>query len=290
MNKCKYEVTLIEVPKSEIENIDFILCAQPVETLQNFYKRQNKKPDLLSNCGFFNMQNGETDMTYISEGKVVKRADWALKGFGVTNGGELVYGNVDSRNDWKSFVGAYPALIENYKPLKITTASEINYRTRRTVLAETTDTLLLILVEGAGLNLEELQGMLIGLKVQNAANYDGGGSTNAYMNGEKITSSAYNRAVDNVFCVYLKKKQPDIIPVKLYYSVIAGKSLLKSSAEKLRNNIVVLPDKHYAGYKNAFVTKSGMYYYVQIGTYSKKTSADMVKSDLLSLGINAEII
>jgi hypothetical protein len=291
-DKFNVDITVIEIPKSEIKSMDFTLCAQPVETLGNFYKRQTQKPSVLTNCGFFDMSNGNTGMTYVSEGKVIKRGDWALKGFGVTKDGKVLYGNVDKRNDWKSFVGAYPALIEDYKPLKITTATELNYPARRTVLAETPDTLFCILIEGAGLDFKDMQDILIGLKVQNAANYDGGGSTNAYVNGEKITSRNYDRAVDNVMCVYLKDGTPEPIPVPVqsYYSVIAGKALLKSNAEKVRTKVITLPDKYYAGYKNAFVSKKGMYYYVQIGIYSKKETADMVKNDLLSLGVDAEVV
>ena len=53
-------ITVIEVEKSEIDYIDFDLCSQPKETLGHYYNRQERKPEILINGGFFSLKNGQT--------------------------------------------------------------------------------------------------------------------------------------------------------------------------------------------------------------------------------------
>lgn len=281
-------VTVIEIPKDEISRVDFAICKQPTETLSQFYKRQSEKPAIITNGGFYNMSNGDTGMTFVDEGKTIKRGDWALRGFGKNSKGQMVYGHLDKYKDWVDFVGAYPVLTENYKPEKITIATEINYKARRTVYGETDTTLFIFLVEGQGMNFVDMQIMLKDMGIKNAVNYDGGGSTNAYVLGKKLTSTSFDRSVDNVICVYLKNEKEEV--AKKYHTVIAGKSLWWKTANDARSKIITIPDKYYAGYKNAFVKRSGLFYFSQVGIYSKETSAIMVRDHLLSWGINAEII
>lgn len=93
----------------------------------------------------------------------------------------------------------------------------------------------------------QMQDMLIELGVAYAINLDGGGSTKILYNGESITSSMYNRAVDNVVAFYLK---PTII-----YRVQTGSFSLKANAEKFCAQVRALPDKIGAGYAKAYVRK-----------------------------------
>jgi exopolysaccharide biosynthesis protein len=44
------------------------------------------------------------------------------------------------------------------------------------------------------------------MNINYALNLDGGGSTKILENGKSITSSLYNRPVDNVIAIYLKPK------------------------------------------------------------------------------------
>ena len=74
-------VTVVELPKKEINKIDFAICKQPKETLKAFYDRQETKPDFLMNGGFFNMSDGKTIFNYTINGRhsgeLVQAALWA---------------------------------------------------------------------------------------------------------------------------------------------------------------------------------------------------------------------
>ena len=85
----------------------------------------------------------------------------------------------------------------------------------------------------------------------------------------------YNRAVDNVFAVYLKP----------LYRVQAGAFKFESGAKKFLKQIQALPDTIGAGYKNAYIRKVNGLYKVQIGAFSNKSGAEKVKADLAAKGI-----
>ena len=127
----------------------------------------------------------------------------------------------------------------------------------------------------------QMQDMLIELGVAYAINLDGGGSTKILYNGESITSTMYNRAVDNVVAFYLK---PTII-----YRVQTGSFSLKANADKFCEKIRALPDKIGAGYAKAYVRKVNGTYKVQVGAFSVKSNAQKVVSDLKSLGYSCFI-
>ena len=276
-------VTIVEVPKKEIEKIDFALCKQPTETLKNYYNRQEVKPDILSNGGFFNMSDGKTIFNYRDEGESKTAWHWHTTGMGVVNG-ELKYGDL-SGEKWNDFITGYPPLIANGKALTIEYATELNYKARRTVLAYNTDTIFLLAIESPGMNFSQMQNVLLGLGVTYAINLDGGGSTKILQNGTSITSTSYNRAVDNVVAIYLKKE-----PVqKTIYRVQVGAFSKKANAEALLDKIKALPDTIGAGYKNAYVRQIGGLYKVQVGAFSKKENAQRVLDDLKKNGHNGFI-
>jgi exopolysaccharide biosynthesis protein len=85
-------------------------------------------------------------------------------------------------------------------------AQEINYKARRTILAYTETIIYVIAIESPGMNFYEVQNMLMEMDLDYAINLDGGGSTKILENGKSITSTLYNRAVDNVIAFYLKPK------------------------------------------------------------------------------------
>ncbi len=168
-------VTIFEVPKKQLDHIDFALCKQPKETLKSYYKRQEKKPDLLSNGGIFHMADGATYFNFIDEGEVIAGWHWYNMGMGVVDG-ELKYGNV-SAEKWKDFVSAYPPLVAEGKALPITFATENGGKKKRKVLAYNDSTVFLIEVWTPGMRFGEMQDMLIEMGVTYAINLDGGGST-----------------------------------------------------------------------------------------------------------------
>lgn len=61
-------ITIVKVPKIEIEKIDFIACNEPKETLEHFYNRQTVKPDVLINGGFFALNNGTPVFDFTDDG------------------------------------------------------------------------------------------------------------------------------------------------------------------------------------------------------------------------------
>ena len=119
-------VTVVEIDKDEIDNVDFALCKQPKEKLSAYYKRQDVKPDFLMNGGFFVMASGDTIFNFIDENKTVSTSTYYKEGIGINDKGELVFGEYNSQ-DWKDFINAYPTLIVNGQKAIITYAKDIDY-------------------------------------------------------------------------------------------------------------------------------------------------------------------
>ena len=270
-------VTVVELPKKEIKRVDFAICKQPKETLKAFYDRQTTRPDFLMNGGIFNLSDGKTYYNYRDEGKDVSGWHWYTAGMGVVDD-ELKYGHIGSEK-WTDFVTAYPPLIENGKACSTAIAKELNYKARRSVLAYDEENVYLIAVEGAGMKFEAVQEMLLDMGVTHAIGLDGGGSTKILQDGKSITSTVYNRAVDNVVAVYLK----------VIHRVQVGAFTNKPYALALQAKIRALPDHIGAGYKNAYVRKIGKYYKVQVGAFSKWAGANLVLADLKAMGFDAFI-
>ena len=281
---------IYKMAKAEIEKIDFALCQQPLETLEHFYNRQLTKPDLLCNGGFFNMQDsidkngniipkGDTIFTYIDEGKEISINTNLLEGMGVLNNNDLFLTKYEG--NFKDFICGYPVLIKNGVAYNATLGSELNYNARRTILAYDNNYIYLIAVENPGYNLTKLKSMLLALKVTNAINLDGGGSTRVLVNGTRATDVVYSRPIDNVVAFYLKKK--------VIYRVQTGAFSVKANAESLQNKIRSLNDTINAGYKNAYIRIIDGLYKVQIGAFSKKENADRVVADLKSKGFTSFI-
>lgn len=271
-------ITIVELPKKEIEKIDCALCKEPKETLKSYYDRQEKKPDFLMNGGFFNMSDGTTCFNFTDEFVKIVAGHRHVDGMGVIGDNELVYGDLYSR-EWRDFVAAYPPLIEDGKAVPITYATEINYKARRSIMAYNADTVFLIAVESPGMTFQSVQKVLLAMGVTHAIGLDGGGSTKILQDGKSITSAVYNRAVDNVVAVYLK----------VIHRVQCGAFTNKLYALALQAKIRALPDHIGAGYKNAYVRKIGKYYKVQVGAFSKWAGANLVLADLKAMGFDAFI-
>ncbi len=271
-------ITIVEIPKSEIKKIDFALCKQPKETLKAFYDRQEEKPNFVINGGIFNLSDGKTYYNYRDEGNTVSGWHWYTAGMGVVDG-ELKYGHIGSEK-WTDFVSAYPPLVEDGKALAITYALENSENKRRSILAYDKENIYLIAVEGKGMTFPEMQTLLFDMDVDYAINLDGGGSTKILQDGKSITSTSYNRPVDNVIAIYLNKK---------IYRVQCGAFSNQINAISLRTKIRALPDEIGAGYRNAYVRKIGKYYKVQVGAFSNKLNAMRVLNNLRSMGLEAFI-
>lgn len=266
-------ITIVELPKKEIKKIDFALCKQPTETLKSFYDRQTEKPDFLMNGGIFHLADGATYYNYRDEGKDISGWHWYTAGMGIV-GGELKYGGI-STEKWNDFVSAYPPLIEDGKALPITYALDIAGKKRRSIVAYNADTVFLIAVEGAGMTFQAVQEVLLAMNVTHAINLDGGGSTKILQDGKSITSTLYNRAVDNVVAVYLKELKR--------IQLGAWKNKLYATAMLVK--IRLLPDPIKAGYKNARLVKVDDWWKVQVGAFYEDAGVQRVVNDLATHGI-----
>lgn len=284
------KVTMVKVPLSKIERIDFRLCEQPRETLSHFYNRQIKKPNLLINAGFFSMADGSTVFQFVDESEVISENSAFHYGMGVVDAAQLMMGYLKDRSDWRDFISGYPCLIEDGKALKINYASEINYKARRSLLGYNISTLFLFAVEGKGLTFQECQDLMLQQGVEYGINLDGGGSTNLLVNGKRETSLLYNRAVDNVLAIYFKEVNPDApVPDKTLYRVQVGAFSKRANADKMQESIRGLPDAIGAGYKNAYIRYINGLYKVQIGAFSIHANARRVVEDLSKFGYSAYI-
>ena len=268
-------VNITEINFDEIEKIDIDQCKQSTQTLQEYYNQATTKPDVMVNGGLFYMKEGTPVLTLLNEGKLINHEDWLKLGMGIVGDKKLVNGSVFDGTEYRDFISAYPVLIKKGSACAITYAKELDYRARRTVVGWNDFTLYLISVDDPGMDFFDLQTMLVHMDIEEAINLDGGGSTCKLINGQKVTKQTYNRPVDNVLCVYLKKEEE-----KILYRVQAGAFKVKSNSKRLQKKIQSLPDSINAGYKNAYVRLINGLYKVQIGAFSKKENAQKVVEDL----------
>lgn len=276
-------IKIVEIPKTELSKIDFCHCNEPTETLKSFYDRQIVKPDFIINGGLFNMSDGVPCFNLRDEGEAISYTTSYQGGMGTYDGVQLQYGELSDGN-WKDFISGYPPLIINGHIAAFAIATEIDGNHRRSVLAYNADTVFIIAVEDPGMTFSKLQSFLINVvKCSFAINLDGGGSTKILQNGVSITSTSYNRAVDNVIAFYLKS------PVAFIYRVQTGAFSIKTNAVILQNEIKALDDTIGAGYRNAYIRLINGLYKVQIGAFSKKENALKVVADLKEKGFNSFI-
>ena len=263
-------VRIVTVPFSSIEKIDFALCNQPTETPDAYYKRQEIKPDIITNGGFFAMSTGATCFSFTDEGKEFSKADYY--GVGIKNNKDLYFSKPN--NEFRDFVSAYPPFVVDGKAYKIDYAEELNYKARRTCIGWNKSNFFIVTIDKPGLTYKAIQEIFLDLGVTYAINLDGGGSTRMLIDGKRKTDQVYARPVDNVMCVYLKKEPP----AKTIYRVQVGAFLVKCNAEKL------LAELKTKGFTDAYVKKVGVYYKVQLGAFTVKLNADRLKDKLVAMG------
>lgn len=288
----KYKAAkIVRLKKAEISRLDFALCNQPTETLKQFYDRQTRKPDILMNGGFFCMADGETCFTYMDEKQQINFDPARVMGIGIVDERDLVFGRISNRTDWRDFISAYPVLIEHGRSLPITDAKEVDGKKRRSILAYNGSYVYMIAVELPGMNFAECQQMLLDLGIEYAIGLDGGGSTKLLYKGKSVTSSLYNRKVDNVVAVYLKSSDaaPPPEEPKTIFRIQVGAFGKIENAYAFRDQIRALPDTIGANYAGAYVRQINGLFKVQVGAYSIRDNAVRVVADLSKHGYNAFI-
>lgn len=288
MKQIKYNsyTDVTKISFAEIDRVDFALCKQPRQRLQDFYNDCERKPDVLTNGGFFGMSNGDTCFNYIDEQQNINRTDLYKWGVGIIDDKSLIYGSIDGRTDWRDFISGYPVLIDNYQAIKIDFAKELNYRARRTVLAYNDEYLYLISIDLPGMNYKQMQAMLVTFNVKYAINLDGGGSTRKLINGKTITNGTENRPVDNVVAVYLKKAaETPSSEEKIIYRVQVGAYSKRANAEVMLAKIKALGGV----YEQAYIRQINGLYKCQTGAFAVKANAEKIQQDLKSKGFNSFI-
>lgn len=279
-----------EIPFSEIEKVDIAMCAEPTQTCQAYYKAAKTKPDVIMNGGMFIMSSGKTIYSLKDENKNVVVDYNNLDGFGIIGDSTMKNGKINDGAGYRDFISAYPTLIENGKKADVSKAAAINYNARRSVVAWNSKNLYLITIDSPGMKFDKMQNLLLTMGVTYAANLDGGGSTCKLVDGTKVTTQSYNRPVDNVICVYLKKAATTTTPtIQTLYRVQAGAFSKKTNANNFCKKIQSLKDENSYGYAKAYVRVVNNLYKVQIGAFSVKANADRVMNDLKKKGIDAFI-
>lgn len=234
------------------------------------------------------MSNGETVFDYMDEGSLYVNDPYTADGIGIIDEKDMSYGTIEDRTDWRDFIAAYPPLIEDGEKVGSSLGSEIDYSARRSVLGYDADHIYLIAVEGRGMNFSELRDFCYNLGLLFAINLDGGGSTKMLHEGKSITSILYNRKVDNVVAIYLKKT-PALPETVTLYRVQLGAFSKKANAERLQREVRSLPDTIGAGYRNAYIRYINGLYKVQVGAFSRRANAQRVVADLAERGYQAFI-
>ena len=259
-------VKIIEIPKEEIYKIYFDLCAQPRQTLKDYYNKCEVKPAILCNGGFFSMTDGTTCFTYADDVKLINFEPNYNVGMGIS-AGSLTFGNIQEHK-FTDFISGYPVLIEQGAAIEIKDAHEINYKARRTILAYNNENIYIVIAEFPGIDFAEAQKILIELGVQYAINLDGGGSTKVLNYGKSLTSIWHNRPVDNVVAVYLKPKET--------YRVQIG----SFKNEQIANNFLSKIHSIGTEYKKAYLRREGKNYKIYIGPYGTKLEAIQIVNNL----------
>lgn len=198
-------VTVCEVPKSAVREIDFAPTKQPRETPKAYYDRQTDKPGLLFNAGFFSMANGTPCFGQIDNGVTRVYDTRYNEGFGTQyKGGELQYGFFVN-GGWHDFLSAYPMLVRDGKALTAWDyATELDYKAVRSIIGFNAESIFYVHVGKPGMRFAEMAKLMEKLGCEYAMNLDGGGSARALLGGTVIGLPTENRAVDSVFAVYFK--------------------------------------------------------------------------------------
>lgn len=195
------------VPYDSIESLTFEKCKDPKETLGSFYARKEKKPQIMINGGLFNMQTGHNVMSFVCEGKEQNYQN-GFTGMGILPGlpNLLQYG-VDKSCQWQYFMTAYPMLvIKGNVNTDYGNASSLNYRTLRSGIGvRDNGDLLILTVDKPGMLFADMAKIFVQYNALFAMNLDGGGSVRKMHEDKIVNTPTENRAVDNVFCVYLRE-------------------------------------------------------------------------------------
>ena len=197
---------IAKIKFSDIEKLDFVKLNDPYESLQSYYNRTAKKPDILINGGLYTFSTGKNILSFKDEG-VEQNYTGDFEGFGIKEDtpNKVFFCN-SKEPSAKDFMSAFPVLIRDGKRTTSDewgNATEINYPAARQAIGYD-DEYLYILTTDNKCYFSSLQDVFENLKVDYAINLDGGGSVKRMEYGETVNQPSENRAIDNAFQVFMK--------------------------------------------------------------------------------------
>lgn len=210
---------IAKIKFSDIEKLDFVKLNDPYESLQSYYNRTTKKPDILINGGLYTLSTGKNILSFKDEGEE-QNYTGDFEGFGIKEDtpNKVFFCN-SKEPSAKDFMSAFPVLIRDGKRTTSDewgNATEINYPAARQAIGYD-DEYLYILTTDNKCYFSSLQDVFENLGVKYAINLDGGGSVKRMEYGETVNQPSENRAIDNAFQVFMKD-----VPVEYDESFIPG--------------------------------------------------------------------
>lgn len=199
--------TIVKIKKSTIKKADVILAKQPVEHMENIYKRY--KPAILINAGLFDMKTGATASRLVDEGKSWASSDITWYGMYIKGDAEIGFGDYRYVGNVRDFLGASPSLVKQCKvvidnPLRSIMAG---YNPRSAV-GMNDEYFFIVAIDGRrsflpGMTGNQLANFMFNIGCKEAMNLDGGHSTRLLVNGKVINNPSGLRAVDTALAIYV---------------------------------------------------------------------------------------
>ena len=280
INPSRPNIHIIEFPASELKEFKIDMCAQPYEKLDSklaSYKSTTLGiPQILSNASFFATSTGGSIFNLISNSTTYSRNTDSkyLSGFGVTKGNsaqtfdsyKIIQGKVDEYF-WRDFMTGYPILVKDSVAItnaELNSYSDINYGAHRNCFGWTKNQeyfFFMAIQENCKLNTVRDAIFEFYPDVEFAVNLDGGGSTDLYCDGSRITTVDYQRKIDSCISVWLRS----------------------DDEREAENNTQepITPDTPEQQYK--------IRYAVQVGSFSKRENAERMLEELKSKGYDGYI-
>lgn len=210
-----YDIHVCEVEKSEIDLIDLAQTNPGGEVLENWYKRQTRKPAVALNGSMYQLSTLKMCFNLIQDGNIINQEAWmnSLGGVGIkkSNPAELAYGLFTDAG-WKDYVSGYPMFLEGKGPItKFDLGPEIEWSTIRTIVGWNDTKVICVVVETLsaaphGFTRVMCSQLMYDLGCTYAINLDGGASSKMYVNGSMVNSPKQNRSLPNIFAIYLKNQ------------------------------------------------------------------------------------
>jgi len=183
-----------------------------MQTPLQWYNKQSDKPTLVCNCSLFSWSNLRRRYEPVFSLKINNQViiqDSLFRGLGVSQG-HFSIGDIQTL-DCTDFVSGVPVITENginkVTPAWLETLKDIAPANPRTIFGWNDKECSVICVDGRqlgkfGIDLASMPKLCLDNGLQNAVNFDGGGSSMTVVNGQVINSPCDTRGVYTVFAIW----------------------------------------------------------------------------------------